>query len=75
MAPLTLRHFCFALDAFEIVKMDVVVNHLVGFHDGSWFVAVDALCFENKVTVEKISISVQLLSHLLPPPAALDLRQ
>lgn len=26
--------------------MDVAVNHLVGFQEGSWFVAVDAFCFE-----------------------------
>ena len=36
----------FALDAFIIVKIDVVVNHLIGFQEGSWFAVVNAFCFE-----------------------------
>ena len=41
------RHSCFALDALVVVKMDVAVNHFIGFRKGRWFVAADALCFEN----------------------------
>ena len=41
------RHSCFALDTFVVVKVDVTVDHLVGFRKGGRFVAVDAFCFEN----------------------------
>mgnify|MGYP000112376585 CR=1 FL=1 len=30
-----------------VVKMDIAVNHLVGFQDGSRFMAVNALRFED----------------------------
>lgn len=35
------------MDTLVVVKVDVTFNHLVGFREGRWFVAVDALCFEN----------------------------
>ena len=35
------RHSCFALDALMVVKVDIAVNHLVGFREGRRFVAVD----------------------------------
>lgn len=37
----------FDLDALVVVKMDVPVNHLVGFREGSRLVSVDAFCFED----------------------------
>ena len=46
MAQSQRRHSCFVLDALVVVKVDVSVNHLVGFGEGNRFVAVDALCFE-----------------------------
>ena len=39
------RHSCFALDALMVVKVDIAVNHLVGFREGRRFVAVDTLRF------------------------------
>ena len=37
----------FELDAFMVVEVDIAVNHLVGFRESSWFVAVNALCLED----------------------------
>ena len=37
----------FELDAFMVVEVDIAVNHLVGFRESSWFVAVNALCFKD----------------------------
>ena len=37
----------FELDALVVVKMDVPVNHFVGFREGSRLVSVDAFCFED----------------------------
>ena len=37
----------FELDALMVVEVDIAVNHLVGFREGSWFVSVDAFCFED----------------------------
>ena len=31
----------FELDAFMVVEVDIAVNHLVGFRESSWFVAVN----------------------------------
>ncbi len=31
-----------------VVKMDISVNYLIGLEKGSWLVAVDALCFEDR---------------------------
>ena len=42
------RHSSFALDALMVVKVDVTVNHLVGFREGRRFVAVDTLRFEDR---------------------------
>ena len=42
------RHSCFALDALMVVKVDIAVNHLVGFREGRRFVAVDTLRFEDR---------------------------
>ena len=41
------RHSSFALDALMVVKVDIAVNHLVGFREGRRFVAVDTLRFED----------------------------
>ena len=30
-----------------VVEVDIAVNHLVGFREGSWLVSVDAFCFED----------------------------
>ena len=37
----------FELDAFVVVEVYVAVNHLVSLRESSWFVAVNALCFED----------------------------
>ena len=37
----------FELDALMVVEVDIAVNHLVGFRESSWFVAVNALCLED----------------------------
>ena len=37
----------FDLDALVVVEVDIAVNHLVGFREGSWLVSVDAFCFED----------------------------
>ena len=37
----------FDLDALMVVEVDIAVNHLVGFREGSWLVSVDAFCFED----------------------------
>lgn len=46
-APLARRLSCFTLGALIIVKMDVAFNHLVVFREGSRFVPIHSLCFEN----------------------------
>ena len=37
----------FEQDALMVVEVDIAVNHLVGFRESSWFVAVNALCLED----------------------------
>ena len=51
------RHSCFALDALVVVKMDVTVNHLIGFREGRRFVAVDTLRFEDRKEISAIALS------------------
>lgn len=38
-------HSCFVLDTLVIIKMNIAINHVFGFLEGSRFVAVDTLCF------------------------------
>ena len=41
-------HSCFGLDSLVAIKLDITVNHLIGFGECIRFVAVDALRFENR---------------------------
>ena len=50
----------FELDALVIVEVDVSVNHLVGFREGSWFVAVNALCLENGEEIFRHGVVVRI---------------
>ena len=54
------RHSCFALDALVIVKMDVTVNHLIGFREGCRFVAVNTLRFENREEIFRHGIVIRI---------------
>ena len=39
MAQRQRRHSCFGLDSLVVIKLDIAVNHLVGFGECSGFVA------------------------------------
>ena len=54
------RHSCFALDALVVVKMDVTVNHLIGFREGRRFVAVDTLRFEDGEEIFRHSVVIRV---------------
>ena len=54
------RHSCFALDALMVVKVDIAVNHLVGFREGRWFVAVDTLRFEDGEEIFRHSVVIRV---------------
>ena len=62
----------FELDALMVVEVDIAVNHLVGFREGSWLVSVDAFCFEDSDILPSASlpfcelqkIPQQLVFHL-----------
>ena len=54
------RHSCFALDALMVVKVDIAVNHLVGFREGRRFVAVDTLRFEDGEEIFRHSVVIRV---------------
>ena len=54
------RHSCFALDALMVVKVDIAVNHLVGFREGSRFVAVNTLGFEDGEEIFRHSVVIRV---------------
>ena len=41
-------HFRFCLDALVIIEVNIPVNQFIRFLDRLWFVAVDALRFQNR---------------------------
>ena len=47
MAKRERRHTGFSLDSLVIVEMDIFINHVLSFREISWFVAVNALCFQD----------------------------
>ena len=43
-----------------VVKVDVAVNHFIGLREGSRFVAVDALCFEDREEIFRHSVVIRI---------------
>ena len=58
----------FELDALMVVEVNVPVNHLICFCEGSRLVPVNALCFEAGVVIcslgTAIAVCCAALSHL-----------
>ena len=46
-ASLQRRLSSFELDTLVVAEVYVLVNHLVSFREGVWFLPVNALCFED----------------------------
>ena len=43
-----------------VVKMDISVDHLVGFREGSRFVAIDTLRFEDREEIFRHGIVIRV---------------
>lgn len=62
MAQRERRHSSLYLDAFVVVKMNVSINHLVGFVKGGRLVAIDALRFEDRKEILRHSVVIAVSS-------------
>ena len=52
---------CFALDAIVVIKIDIAVDHFVGFAEGSRFMTMDTLRLRNREKIFAIALSYKFL--------------